>query len=138
MTTVRDEVVVLGSRDGKNWTPYDFKYQPGDPNASPVWVAPYMPRLDWQMWFASLGSLQANPWFPKFMERLLEGSPSVLKLLKTDPFPEGPPKFVKADIYEYHFTTPEEKARTGHWWRSDYKGPYLPPLTLEGLRRFGF
>ncbi len=134
MTTTRNEIVVMGSRNGKDWKPYDFKYKPGDPGAAPVWIAPYMPRLDWQMWFAALGSVQANPWLVRFLGRLLETSPSVLGLLKNDPFPEGPPKFIKADLYEYRFTTPEEKAQTGRWWNLDYKNPYLPPFTMENLR----
>jgi hypothetical protein len=138
MTTTRDEIVVMGSRDGKDWKPYEFKYKLGDPAQAPGWVAPYMPRLDWQMWFAALGSVQANPWFPRFLGRLLIGSQSVIGLIKTDPFPDGPPKFIKADLYEYHFTSPDEKARTGNWWRSDYQGPYLPPLTLEDFHHDGF
>ena len=131
MTTTRPEIVVEGSNDGVNWLAYDFKYKPGDVNQRPRFVEPYQPRLDWQMWFAALGNYQQNPWFVNFCIRLLQGSPPVLALLKHDPFPAGPPRYIRAVVYEYHFTSFAERRRTGAWWRRKFKAEYLPPLSLK-------
>ena len=96
MTTFRMEIVVEGSADGNTWQPYEFRYKPGDVNTAPRWVAPFQPRLDWQMWFAALSSYQSNPWFVNFVVKLLEGSPAVEELLATNPFPGMPPRFMFA------------------------------------------
>lgn len=134
MTTTRPEISVEGSEDGINWKPYRFKWKPGDLNRAPNYVAPYQPRLDWQMWFAALGSFQDNPWFGNFLVRLLQGSPDVLGLLGTNPFPGTPPKFIRVEVYDYHFTTFAEKAKTGNWWKSEYRGPYTRSFSLDQFR----
>jgi predicted DCC family thiol-disulfide oxidoreductase YuxK len=131
MTTTRNEIVVEGSNDGTHWLPYEFKYKPGDTNRAPGFVAPFQPRLDWQMWFAALGDYQQNPWFESFCERLLQGSPPVLALLRHNPFPEHPPKFVRAELYEYRFSTPSERRATGAWWHRELAGEYLPAAQLN-------
>src|ERR1035438_9903164 len=87
MTTTRIEIVLEGSPEGESWTPYEFRYKPGNLATAPRWVAPYQPRLDWQMWFAALGNYQQNPWFVNLALRLLEGSPEVTALLASNPFP---------------------------------------------------
>lgn len=130
MTTTRDEIIVEGSEDGKEWKVYEFKWKPGDPTVAPKQVAPYHPRLDWQMWFAALSSFQHNPWFKNFLIRLLEGSSSVTELIKTNPFPNTPPKFVRARLYRYHFSDLKTKQATGEWWTRTFKGFYTPTLTL--------
>lgn len=131
MTTSRLEIIVEGSNDGQTWLEYPFKYKPGDPRRAPVWVQPYQPRLDWQMWFAALGSYQSQPWFVSFMARLLEGSPDVLALLARNPFPSGPPRYVRAQVYDYKFTTLAEKRATGDWWSRQPKGEYFPVVSLR-------
>jgi lipase maturation factor 1 len=130
MTTRRNEIIVEGSDDGTHWLPYEFKYKPGDVNRRPAFVEPFQPRLDWQMWFAALGNYQDNPWFENFCERLLQGSPPVLALLQKNPFPKHPPKFIRAELYEYHFTGPAERRATGAWWQREPAGEYLPPVSL--------
>src|SRR5205085_4178585 len=95
MTIERPEIIVEGSVDGKEWQAYEFKWKPGDVNRRPCFIAPHQPRLDWQMWFAALGFYPNNPWFHHFLERLREGSPDVLSLLKTNPFPDQPPRFIR-------------------------------------------
>jgi len=132
MTTSRPEIVVEGSSDGKTWLPYEFKYKPGDLKRPPLWAQPHQPRLDWQMWFAALGNYQTNPWFVNFAARLLQGSPKVLALLKENPFPNKPPKYIRAALYNYHFTDPTTKRKEGAWWRRDRKGLYLPAISLSG------
>ena len=90
MTTTRPEIIVQGSNDGVTWLDYEFPYKAGDLRQPPHWVAPYQPRLDWQMWFAALSEYRATPWFTNFMVRLLQGSPDVLGLLAKNPFPSRP------------------------------------------------
>ena len=128
MTTERPEIILEGSEDGKNWLTYDFKYKVGDIQRKPVFVAPYQPRLDWQMWFAALGSHKQNGWFIRLGEKILEGSPDVLRLLEKNPFPDRPPRYLRALVYDYHFTNPAERKETGAWWRRELKGLYCPVL----------
>ena len=131
MTTTRPEIVIEGSNDGETWLAYEFQYKPGDLARRPRFVEPHQPRLDWQMWFAALGDYRSDPWTIHFMARLLEGTPEVLALLRNNPFPNAPPRYVRALVYEYHFTTPAEKNATGHWWRRELKGTYVSPLALR-------
>jgi predicted DCC family thiol-disulfide oxidoreductase YuxK len=131
MTTTRPEIVVEGSNDGETWLPYEFKCKPGDLTRRPAWVAPHQPRLDWQMWFAALGDYQSDPWIIRFMARLLQGSPEVLRLLGGNPFPEGPPHYVRAMLYQYQFSTPAERKSTGAWWSRELKGVYVPTVALR-------
>jgi len=130
MTTERPEIVVEGSLDGHEWQTYELRYKPGDPARRPAFTTPHMPRLDWQMWFAALGGPRQNPWFLSFCQRLLEGSPAVTSLLARDPFDGAPPRYVRAQLYRYRFTTAEERRRTGDWWARTLEGPYVPALTL--------
>lgn len=125
MTTERPEIVIEGSRDAKEWLAYEFKYKPGDPNGRPGFVQPHMPRLDWLMWFAALGSARGSRWFIPFCRELLRGSPDVLDLMGNNPFPEGPPKYLRATLYDYHFATPAERKESGAWWRRDNPRPYI-------------
>jgi hypothetical protein len=131
MTTSRPEIIVEGSNDGKTWLAYDFKYKPGDLKRPPAWVQPHQPRLDWQMWFAALGSYQSDRWFVSFMRRLLDGSPDVLALLAGNPFPSAPPRYIRAQLYDYRFTNFAERRVTGAWWRRELKGEYFPTVSLK-------
>ena len=103
MTTTREEIIVEGSDDGVQWREYEFRYKPGDVNRRPPWNIPHQPRLDWQMWFAALDGAEQNPWFSRFLERLLQNEPSVTALLETNPFPDHPPTYVRAELYEYTY-----------------------------------
>jgi len=127
MTTRRPEIVIEGSDNGREWKAYEFKYKPGDLGRPPGWAAPHQPRLDWQMWFAALGSYAQNPWFSNFILRLLEGSPDVLQLLAHNPFPANPPKFIRAVYYDYHFT---DSMTSSDWWTRDVLGLYMPVVSL--------
>jgi hypothetical protein len=98
---------------------------------APRWVAPYQPRLDWQMWFAALGNYRENPWFSSFMVRLLAASPDVLRLLERDPLAGARPKYVRALAYEYRFTGIKERATSQMWWRRELKGSYFPQVSLR-------
>lgn len=134
MTTRRPEIVVEGSDDGRTWKEYEFRWKPGDVERRPRFVAPHQPRLDWQMWFAALGSLEENPWFVNFVARLLQGEPSVVRLLRTNPFPAGPPRYVRAQLHDYHFTDRETRRSSGAWWRRELLGLYCPVISREMLR----
>jgi lipase maturation factor 1 len=131
MTKERREITIQGSDDGVHWSAYAFRFKPGDPHRAPGWVAPYMPRLDWQMWFAALGSVQQNPWFLNLLERLLDGSPSVVGLLEENPFPQGRPRVVRALSDRYTFTTFAQRAHSGDWWNVAPGGGYCPAVSLE-------
>jgi hypothetical protein len=126
MTTRRLEIEVEGSDDGTTWRVYDFRDKPGPPARRPLWVAPYQPRLDWQMWYAALGRYDEEIWFQRFSRRLLEGSRPVLALLRHDPFDGRPPRYVRATLYQYHFTDWSTGRRTGAWWTRERVGPYAP------------
>ena len=123
MTTVRDEIVIEGSDDGVTWRAYEFRYKPGDLTRRPPWVAPHQPRLDWQMWFASLTTYETVPWFETFCRRLLEGAPDVLALLARNPFPNRPPRYVRAERYRYHYGA-------NSWWTRERVSDYSPVLAL--------
>jgi predicted DCC family thiol-disulfide oxidoreductase YuxK len=131
MTTERPEIVIEGSADGSTWREYVFRYQPGPLTRAPPWNIPHQPRLDWQMWFAALGDAQTNPWFQNLMLRLLEGSPPVLDLLDSNPFPDRPPSMVRAKIYDYRFADRSVHAATGQWWVRDFAGWYFPEVELS-------
>jgi lipase maturation factor 1 len=132
MTTSRPEIIVEGSREGVTWKAYEFKYKPGALDRRPGFVEPHQPRLDWQMWFAALGDYRQNPWLLNFCIRLLQGSPEVLALLAQNPFPDVPPRYIRAVVFEYRFTDLATRRRTGDWWQREPKGIYLPPLSLNG------
>jgi hypothetical protein len=127
MSTERPEIIVEGSDDGTNWRAYEFTYKPGNVMRAPPIVEPHQPRLDWQMWFAALGSYQQNRWFVNFMVRLLEGQPAVLRLLAYNPFPKAPPKYIRARVFLYEFTRFGDKA----WWRREDRGIYFPVVSLK-------
>ncbi len=131
MTKDRREIVIEGSADGIDWLPYEFKWKPGDVKRAPGWCAPHQPRLDWQMWFAALGTPEQNPWFIRLAICLLEGKPAVARLFAHDPFPNQPPRYVRAILYRYRFTTAKEHRQTGAWWERQELGEYLPAVSLQ-------
>ncbi len=135
MTKERPEIQVEGSADGIDWLPYDFKWKPGDVNRAPRWNAPHQPRLDWQMWFAALGSARRELWFQNFMLRLLENDPAVTRLLARNPFPDQPPRYVRAILFKYEFTSAAEHRSSGAWWKRREIGEYFPEVSLKDFSR---
>ena len=135
MTKSRPEIIVEGSADGIEWLPYEFKWKPGALDSAPQWAAPHQPRLDWQMWFAALSNYRRNPWFVSFAERLLHNQPEVTRLLARNPFPNAPPRYLRARLYEYRFTNSSEHRTSGGWWKREERGQYLPAVSLENFQR---
>jgi predicted DCC family thiol-disulfide oxidoreductase YuxK len=130
MTTKRNEIVIQGSLDGTHWRDYEFQYKPGDLTRAPPWNVPFQPRLDWQMWFAALDSPDRLPWFWRFVQKLLENDPAVTALLRINPFAQGPPPlFIRAQFYEYTYSSSAEKAK-GIWWDRRLLGLYFPAAKL--------
>ena len=123
-----DEATVTGST---KWLAYEFKGKPGDPSCMPPQIAPYHLRLDWLMWFAAMGSYYRHPWFIHLVAKILQGDKDVLSLLRHNPFPNAPPRFARAVLYEYRFSTPEVKQKTGLWWQRETVGMYFPAVSLE-------
>ncbi len=134
MTKGRDEIVIEGSADGFDWLPYEFKWKPGDVMRAPGWCAPHQPRLDWQMWFAALGTPRENPWLGGLIVQLLQGSPDVSRLLAKNPFPREPPRYIRAMFYRYRFTTLREHRQTGAWWKRQELREYLPTMSLNEIQ----
>ena len=133
ITRVRHEIVLEGTADvaltpQSVWHEYEFKGKPGDPTRRPPQVAPYHLRLDWLMWFAALSPAYAEDWFVPLVLRLLENDAATLKLLRKNPFPDDPPAFVRARLFEYRFTSREDRRATGAWWHRTLVGEYLRPV----------
>jgi lipase maturation factor 1 len=137
MTRGRYEIEFQGSNDGQTWIPYLFRHKPQALNEAPGIYAPYQPRFDWNLWFASLTDFQNAEIVPLTEERLLEGDPDVLALFKKNPFPNAPPRYVKAVLWQYWFTSEEQKRTTGDWWRRQLLGLYAPVLTREPNGKYG-
>jgi len=136
VTRVRNEVVIEGTRDAEvtpstTWLEYEFKGKPGDTRRRPAQVAPYHLRLDWLMWFAALSPAYAQSWFVGLMVRLLEHDRATVALLRGNPFPEAAPRYVRAVLYRYRFTTRMERRATGAWWVRHPVGDYVPPLAMR-------
>lgn len=136
MTPHRYEIEFQGSNDGQNWTPYPFRYKPQDVHERPRIYAPYQPRFDWNLWFASLGSWMQDPLVPRTEEMLLENDTDVLGLFRANPFSAMPPKYVRAVLYQYWFSTPQQKRTEGVWWRRELLGTYAPTLTRGADGKF--
>jgi hypothetical protein len=136
MTHSRYEIEFQGSNDGKTWTAYPFRYKPQDPRKAPGIYAPYQPRFDWNLWFASLESWRQHRWVIWTEERLLDAQPQVLQLFAGNPFAGAPPQFVRAVIYQYWFTNQQTKRQQGTWWRRELLGQYAPELERQADGRF--
>jgi lipase maturation factor 1 len=136
MTRGRYEIEFQGSDDGANWTPYLFRNKPQLLNEAPRIYAPYQPRFDWNLWFASLTDWHQAEIVPLTEERLLENDADVLGLFKGNPFAKAPPRFVKAVLWQYWFTSMDEKRRTGNWWRRQLMGLYAPEITRTDDGRY--
>ena len=136
ITRTRDEIIIEGTDDDtvtdtSVWREYQFKGKPGDPRRMPPQVAPYHLRLDWLMWFAAMSSASDYPWFPELLLKLLQGDPGSLSLLRSNPFPGGPPRWIRAELYRYRFTSPDERRQTGRWWNRERVSPYFPAVRLR-------
>jgi hypothetical protein len=136
VTKKRFEVIIEGTPDAdptaaSEWREYEFKAKPGDVRRRPPQYAPYHLRLDWLMWFAAFSSPRYHEWFMPLLVKLLEGDRPTLALLRADPFPEGPPGVVRARLWLYRFTTPEERRRTGAWWHRTFVREYAPAVSLR-------
>jgi lipase maturation factor 1 len=137
MTRGRYEIEFQGSDDGKTWIAYLFRHKPQELDKSPRIYAPYQPRLDWNLWFASLGEWRDNPMVLRTERRLLSNEPDVLSLFAANPFPQGPPRHVRAVLWQYWFTSMAEKREHGLWWRRELRGLYAPAIQLEPDGRVG-
>jgi len=143
ITRERYEIVVEGTdepviTESTQWRAYEFRGKPTATDRMPPQVAPYHLRLDWLMWFAAMGDYSDNLWFVRFMGKLLQGDAGTLSLLRENPFPQGAPRYVRAQLYRYQFTMPEERRKTGQWWKRTFARPYFPVVSLEteGLKRY--
>jgi predicted DCC family thiol-disulfide oxidoreductase YuxK len=133
MTTTRPDIIIEGSNDGTTWREYVLPYQAG-PVARPLsWNIPLQPRLDWQLWFAAFEGLGRNLWIERLMKGLLDGSKPVLGLFAVNPFPDHPPRFVRAELYDYRFSDADLRAKTGAVWVRTLEGTYFPEVSLSNF-----
>lgn len=136
ITRERYEIVIEGTDDAvitesTRWREYEFKGKPGNPTRMPSQIAPYHLRLDWLMWFAAMGSYQRHPWFIHLVAKLLDGDKAVISLLKRDPFSGAPPRYIRAQLYLYRFSSLEERRKIGLWWIRESVGSYFPMVSLQ-------
>ena len=131
---VRNELVFEGTRDEDaehaTWAPYEFKCKPGDPAHRPCWMSPYHYRLDWQVWFAAMGSPDDEPWTLHLIWKLLHNDEGTLSLLAGNPFPGAPPRFIRVRLFRYHLQPYSAKT----WWTREELGEWLPPLSADDER----
>jgi lipase maturation factor 1 len=137
MTRGRYEIEFQGSNDGQTWIAYPFRYKPQELDKPPRIYAPYQPRFDWNLWFASLGEWRDNPLVLRTESRLLSNDPDVLALFGANPFPQGPPLQVRAILWQYWFTSMAEKSEHGLWWRRELLGLYAPAIQLDPGGKIG-
>lgn len=137
MTPNRYEIEFQGSNDGQNWIAYPFRFKPQNINEAPGIYAPYQPRFDWNLWFASLGPWNAAPIVPRTEARLLTNDPDVIGLFAKNPFPNAAPHRIRVVIWQYWFSSAAEKHAQGVWWRRELLGLYAPTIELESDGKVG-
>jgi hypothetical protein len=135
ITRDRYEIVLQGTNepmitDTTKWLDYEFKGKPGDPARLPAQVAPYHLRLDWLMWFEAMSPSPHSGWFFNLLAKLLEGDRDTLRLLRTNPFPDAPPRYIRAQYYRFTFTTPDQRRASGLWWNRELAGGFYGPVSL--------
>jgi hypothetical protein len=137
---VRHEIVFEGTKDevvseSTEWKAYEFPCKPGDPKRRPCVISPLQPRLDWQIWFAAMGTPQTDPWAVELVWKLLHNDRGTLSLLANDPFPDEPPRYIRARLFRYEFAPPSDRMR---WWKRTYVVDWLYPLSRDDprLRQF--
>jgi hypothetical protein len=140
ITRTRYEIVIEGTDEpsvtpNTVWREYEFKGKPGDPARREPQIAPYHLRLDWLMWFEAFSPQPQDEWFIALLQQLLRGDAATLSLLKTNPFPGGAPRFLRARYYRYWFTTADERRQTGRWWNRQLVSEYVRPITLAAFSR---
>jgi len=128
MTWARYEIEFQGSNDGVLWTAYPFRYKPQAVDEAPGIYAPYQPRFEWNLWFASLGGWRENPFVVRTLQQLLSENPDVVGFFRRNPFQNGPPTQVRAVLWQYWFTDRATKKSTGAWWRREFRDLYAPAL----------
>src|SRR5207249_3946377 len=122
--------------DATPWREYEFRCKPGDPLRRPCIIAPYQPRIDWQIWFAAMSVPERYPWTVHLIWKLLHNDPGALSLLANDPFPGSPPRFIRARYYLYQFAPPGDPG--GAYWKRTLLGTWLPALAVDDPRRRRF
>jgi hypothetical protein len=135
ITRERFEIAIEGTADeaveSATWREYQFKGKPGDPSRKPLQIAPYHLRIDWLMWFAAMGTARDYEWFSPLILKLLEGDAPTIGLLAGNPFPDRPPRWIRARMYKYTFTTAAERQQSGRWWNREVVGDYFPAVRVN-------
>jgi hypothetical protein len=135
----RNEIVFEGTRDAEltpstQWTPYEFRCKPGDPARRPCLMSPYHYRIDWQIWFAAMTTPSRAPWTLHFVWKLLHGDKNTIGLLAGNPFPDGPPRYIRAQLWRYEYAPSGASA----WWKRTFVQQWLPPLSVQSPELLSF
>jgi hypothetical protein len=140
MNRERFEVVLEGTTDevitnDTAWLPFELPCKPGDVGRAPCVLGPFHHRLDWQLWFLPFGEPAGEGWFLHLVEQILQGEPAIRPLFERYPFDTAPPRFVRARLFRYHFssTAPVETVDEGAWWTRTYVHDYLRPVSLDDV-----
>jgi hypothetical protein len=131
---VRNEIVIEGTRDATvgpqtRWQEYELPCKPGDVARRPCVISPYHYRLDWQIWFAAMSTVDRQPWLVHLVAKLLDTDAGVRSLLARDPFGDRPPTHIRLLLYRYELTGPGDDDPS--WWRRRLLGEYLRPLARD-------
>ena len=134
----RLDLIIEGSNStdpttATDWKEYIFAAAPCDVRRPPIQIAPYQPHLDWQLWFAAMGTLREYPWTLNLVWKLLHNDPGALSLFAREgnPFPEHPPRFIRIGYYRYHFAKPGNAAHV--YWTRERLGNWLSPVAADNL-----
>ena len=136
VSRTREEVILEGTSQpdlssDTVWLEYQFRGKPGDVRRMPRQYSPYHLRLDWLMWFLPISPAHAQTWLLPLCRGLLTNEPSIIRLLRINPFPDAPPAHVRAVLYRYRFSTARELRSEHVWWHRECLGEYLAPLSLD-------
>jgi hypothetical protein len=137
----RFNVVFEGTTDDTtnnkaNWKPYIYKGLPVLLNQCPPQIAPYQLHFDWQMWFASMSTADQYPWTYNLVWKLLHNDPGAVSLFAANPFPNKPPKYIRAVLYRYHFAPGGNPQ--GLWWTREELGEWIPVVSVDNQQLVGF
>lgn len=113
----RVEAEIEWTADGQEWRPYRFHYKPGDLDRRPPVVAPHQPRVDFQLWFFTLGRDGGHhPYFNNLVSRLCTRPERVELLFRRESLPPQPPVAIRVAYYRYQMTDLASRDREGRYW----------------------
>ena len=127
ITRKRVEATFELTLDGEAWQELAMQYKPGPLDRPPPFIAPMQPRVDFRLWFYGLSYRRGAPRYVVSLARRLCESPEAMQPLFTTPLPADA-RAVRIRFDRYQYTTAEERAATGDWWKRSF-------LQYSGIHR---